>query len=83
MRADDFNKAPDTSTTGEATSSNTYAGGCIHRLPCGVCTLMNRACPLPSNTLNTPYYGFPNTITCQGNPPTSTYGVISGDEAHT
>lgn len=43
---DNFNKAPDTSTTGTSANINYSKEYCVNRLPCGYCTLLGRACPM-------------------------------------
>lgn len=77
MTVDDFNKAPDTSTTGNAALPNTYSTGCGYRLPCGLCTLLNRACPMQSNGYAGPIWKLPD-ITCTGDPPVAHYTEIKG-----
>lgn len=59
-----FNKAPDTSTTSSTAYQNTYSyNGCAHRLQCGYCTLLGRACPMQGNTVVEPTWRLPD-ITC-------------------
>ena len=52
-----FNKLPDTSTTGTTTavSSSTY---CKYRLPCGFCELRRTQCTIQNNI----YYNNPCTV---------------------
>jgi len=55
------------STTGGSTTY-TYPGSCAHRLPCGYCMMLSKACPMQSNTFVTPTWD-PNwyKIYCNAN----------------
>lgn len=77
MNPDDFNKAPDYSTTSNTALPNTYSTGCGYRLPCGLCTLLNRACPMQSNGYAEPTWKLPE-ITCQSGAPEANYCEIKG-----
>lgn len=73
---DQFNKEYDTSTTGTAAHIGVNYG-CQHKLPCGYCTLLNRACPMQGNTIVEPTWKLPD-ITCTSTPPTASFTEIKG-----
>ena len=62
---DNFNKAPDTSTTGTSTNINYSKEYCANRLPCGYCTRLDRLCPMMGNRIYEPTWKLPD-ITCGG-----------------
>ena len=72
MAVDNFNKSYDTSTTGSTTVPNTYAASCGYRLPCGICTILNRQCPMQGNGYAGPVWRLPD-ITCQSDAPEAHY----------
>lgn len=75
---DQFNKAQDHSTTSSTAYPNTYSyNGCAHRLPCGYCVLLGRACPMQGNTVVEPTWRLPD-ITCASAPPTASFTEIKG-----
>jgi hypothetical protein len=50
MNENNFNKSYDTSTTGTYTNiSYNYTDGCLYRLPCGYCKILEKACPMHYN----------------------------------
>ena len=63
-----FNKLPDTSTTG---SSVSYSSGtdyfdpqyCMYRLPCGYCTKLEKPCPMTTQFI--PWNGGPVITYCK------------------
>ena len=63
MDNDIFNKIETGSTTG--TTINYVPSACIHKLPCGYCTMLRQICPMQfSGTVMTP--GWPDVkITCE------------------
>lgn len=78
MSNEDFNKVPDTSTTSSTAYPNTYSyNGCTYRLPCGYCTLIGKACPMPGNAVVEPTWKSPD-ITCVSTSPTASFTEIKG-----
>lgn len=65
MNENNFNKPYDTSTTGTFTNFTNY---CLHRLPCGYCTILEKRCPMYyTNDFrigDTPPYNL-NQVTCK------------------
>ena len=60
------NKIETGSTTGTGTFTNYVATSCIHKLPCGFCTMLNRICPMQfSGAVMTPTWQDVK-ITCEG-----------------
>lgn len=61
-----MNNTVNTTTTGTTGTTYTAANTCGNKLPCGYCLLLNRPCPMQSNTFVTPTWD-PNwyKITCQ------------------
>ena len=53
-----FNLNDYTKTSSTGTAINYCPQACIHKLPCGYCTMLNRVCPMQYNMYNT-------TITCE------------------
>ena len=61
---DQFNKAPDTSTTGNTAYPSTYNySACANRLPCGYCMILSMPCPMQGNAVMDPTWKLPD-ITC-------------------
>lgn len=58
-----MNDTVNTTTTG--TPGYSYSNTCGSKLPCGYCMLLNRPCPMQSNTFVTPTWGPDwNKVTC-------------------
>lgn len=52
---DIINKIETGSTTGTGTTTNYVPSACIHKLPCGYCTMLRQICPMQfSGTIMTP-----------------------------